>query len=319
MTLAGNEVQKNVLQQEFPELPCLPLKGYQVRYSKRAWSLPWQMLVQIPSILRSIRREHKWLKRIQTEQRFDLVISDNRYGLYAKKIPSVILTHQTCIQIPQSKWLEKKVSELTQKMLGRFEEVWIPDYTDHRLSGALSENLLRQVRYLGNLSRFDNQYFKSEYIKYLFILSGPEPQRSLLENLILKLEIPGQKVVMLRGKPGQANKIQKPNWIILNHCNSLEMREYLKQAKIVICRSGYSSLMDLSALGKKALLIPTPGQTEQEYLAHFFASQGRANVVNQERLLSEFDEAVRAIELLPDIAPEQPILEEKLNDFFQNL
>lgn len=317
VTLAGNEVQKKVLVEEFPDLPCLFLKGYQVRYSKTARYLPWQMLLQIPTIVNSIRHEHEWLQKMQTQHQFDLIVSDNRYGLYAKKIPSVILTHQTRIQIPRSRWLEKQVSKLTHRILRNFREVWIPDYTDHRLSGVLSENSLPSVRYLGLLSRIENQHFKSSYIKYLFILSGPEPQRSLLEEIILNLDTGDHSVVLIRGVPGASSPIEKSNWTILNHCSASTMQEFLIQAETVICRSGYSSLMDLCALGKKAVLIPTPGQTEQEYLARHFAENQRAVVVMQKNLRSEFRQAVGALEQLSEAVAEQPVLNKILDDFFE--
>lgn len=266
---AGNAIQLELFKEFFPNHRYFDLKGYRVQYSKSALTLPIKMLIQIPKILRAIQTERKWLEELNHTEHFDAIISDNRYGLHLNNIPCVILTHQTEIRVPGSRLLQKILNFWNRQFLMRFREVWIPDDENRSLSGDLSRHSLKNVRYLGNISRLDNQMIRSFKLNILFILSGPEPQRSLLEKEILGLDLNGLEIVLLRGCPAAKTSITRKGWKIYPHLPSDQLSEHVKNADLIVCRSGYSTIMDLFKLGKRALLVPTPGQTEQVYLADY--------------------------------------------------
>lgn len=318
--LAGDGPSAQLLQTEFPSLTLLPLRGYHISYAKSAWGLPWQMLAQAPSIFQTIKDEHAWLDAMIEEQQIDLVISDNRYGLYSKKIPCVLITHQLTIKMPFA-WLERHVQKIHYSLINRFHTCWVPDTKGpQNLGGELSHPMKMPaipVKWMGLLSRFapsksTETVVQTTYdlipafsFQYCFLLSGPEPQRTLLENIILKnIENLEEPMVLLRGlprnltdslnntvsNPSSTNNIPNPlpeslpkQLTVYPHLPAAELAPLILSSEWVICRSGYSTLMDLAALDKKAILIPTPGQTEQEYLAKQSSQQGMAFSVAQSK------------------------------------
>ncbi len=323
--LAGDGPSAQLLQTEFPSLTLLPLRGYHISYAKTGWGLPWQMLAQAPSIFQTIKDEHAWLDAMIEEQQIDLVISDNRYGLYSKKIPCVLITHQLTIKMPFA-WLERHVQKMHYSLINRFHTCWVPDAKGpQNLGGQLSHPLKMPaipVKWMGLLSRFAPSKSSQTDIKttheptppftyqYCFLLSGPEPQRTLLENIILKNIVDiKEPIVLVRGLPATSASIVTENvhLIVYNHLPATELAQIILSSEWIICRSGYSTLMDLAALHKKAILIPTPGQTEQEYLAKQLSEQGMAFSVAQTKFaLSEsiaqakkLSEDVRASKELP--------------------
>ena len=295
--LAGEGAQEKLLREEFPSLPFLPLKGYRIKYAKT--SLTGKLLLQIPSILRSIKEENKWLKEQVTKHQLEAVISDNRYGLYHEKIVSVFITHQLCIKSSMGKWSEGFLQKWNYKLIDRFNECWIPDEEGkNNLAGELSHPYKAPaipVRYIGILSRFQRK--DSEEIKdhLLIILSGPEPQRTILENKIIDQIVNyNGTATIVRGLPTEKNIIPSTNTIhFYNHLSSEELNSEAMKAEFVISRSGYSTLMDIAALQKKSILIPTPGQTEQEYLADYLMKKKFAFCVKQKHLslLKNIEEA----------------------------
>jgi uncharacterized protein (TIGR00661 family) len=294
--LAGDGPSAQLLQTEFPSLTLLPLRGYHISYAKSAWGLPWQMLAQAPAIFQTIKDEHAWLDAMIEEQQIDLVISDNRYGLYSKKIPCVLITHQLTIKMPFA-WLERHVQKIHYSLINRFHTCWVPDSKGTlNLGGDLSHPMKMPaipVKWIGLLSRFEwtNQPADAFKYQYCFLLSGPEPQRTLLENIILKNIVDiNEPIVLVRGLPATSESIVTENvhLIVYNHLPAVELEQIILSSEWIICRSGYSTLMDLTALHKNAILIPTPGQTEQEYLAKQISEQGMAFSVAQSKFsLSE--------------------------------
>ena len=268
--IAAEGPVKLLLQEEFSGLEYLPLKGYRISYSKTKWGLFFSIIAQIPKIFRSIRLENRWLKEVIKKHQIDIVISDNRFGLYNKEIYSVFLTHQLLIKSPVLQtWLQK----LNFYLINKFDECWVPDFKDEpNLAGMLSHPKKLPpipVRYIGWLSRFEKSESKKEE-HLLILLSGPEPQRTILEKKILKqLDDFNQPVLLIRGLPGDESSINTQlNVISVNHLPAKELEKAFLNSSLVIARSGYSTIMDLLKLQKKSILIPTPGQTEQEYLAH---------------------------------------------------
>ena len=297
--LAGEGAQEKILREEFSSLPFLPMKGYRIKYSRSA--LAAKMLLQIPSVLRSLKEENKWLKERVNEYGFDAVISDNRYGLYHEKIFSVFICHQLRIKSSFGKWSENVLQRWNYKLINHFSECWIPDEEgENNLAGELSHPKVLPaipVKYIGHLTRFEKRTVPEVKDHLLIILSGPEPQRSILENKIIDqvVNYPGTATIV-RGLPGEKNIIPSTNSIrFYNHLSTKELNDEMRRAEYVISRSGYSTIMDIAALEKKSILIPTPGQTEQEYLADHLIKKQFAFCVDQKHfsLMKDIEQAKR--------------------------
>jgi UDP-N-acetylglucosamine transferase subunit ALG13 len=287
--LAGEGKVKALLTKEFPDLPFLPLSGYNIQYARNRRLLPFVLALQMPRLLSAINKEHQWLREKTKELELDAVISDNRYGLYHPGIFSVILTHQLRIAAPYA-WAEKILREKNYRFLNRFQEVWVPDVEKAPgLSGTLGHpKQLPSVplRYTGCLSRFHLPVESQVPAGLLVLLSGPEPQRTILEDLIIK-QLTGYNgsVTIVRGLPGNSDRPTVPkNFRVFNHLAQEELQEAILQAEVVVSRSGYSTVMDLATLRKKSILIPTPGQTEQEYLGAMLHELQMAVMVRQDKL-----------------------------------
>jgi len=286
--LAGNETQVEVLLKEFPGLPVLYLKGYDIRYSNRGSSFLWSIIRQIPKIKRAIRSENKWLKELLMEYAFDAVISDNRYGLYNDSVPCIFITHQLAIQSPLGKWSERLLQKWNYKYISRFKECWVPDSEgNENLGGALSHPGIKPaipLKYIGALSRFEKKEAKEKKNHLLIILSGPEPQRSLLEDKLIDEVVHYNGTAdIVRGLPATDKLMPSTSQIhFYNHLPAAELNNKLEEASFVISRCGYSTVMDLVKLKKKSILIPTPGQTEQEYLAKYLFRKKTAVCINQQ-------------------------------------
>ncbi len=272
--LAGYGRSGSLLQKTFPDLTYVELPGFVVRYPKGKNFL-LKMAIQLPRLWLAVRKEHRALDRLIARYQPDFILSDNRYGLYSKKVKTAILTHQLFIRA--GIW-SKPVNTINQFYLQKFDQCLVPDYeTDPTLSGALShgKKLPFAVSYLGPLSRFEKACEKKSgfRFRYTVLLSGPEPQRSLLEKkLAAALQHTNAPFAIVQGKPDrEAENEQGENRFA--HLDTEQLYALINDSEMLICRPGYSTLMDLEILGKKALFIPTPGQTEQEYLAHYHAGK----------------------------------------------
>jgi UDP:flavonoid glycosyltransferase YjiC (YdhE family) len=294
--VATSGKQLSLLQQEFPQLQFLKLKGYNISYAKKKWLLPFKITVQVPKILSSIKNEHHWLDKAIDEHKIDLVISDNRFGLHSKKVPCVFVTHQLTIKASIG-WLEKMMQRMNYSYINKFNACWVPDLEgDKNVAGILShpQNLPAvPAKYLGLLSRFEKKLLVEKRYDLCILLSGPEPQRTLLEEAILKgiSSIKGT-VLLVRGRPNSNESLSVPNHVqVKNHLVGSELEQAILQSELIISRSGYTTVMELLSLQKKSILIPTPGQTEQEYLGKRLMEQGWCFSINQD----EFD-LIKAID-----------------------
>ncbi len=283
-----------LLKTEFPELKFVKLFNYNIQYSKNGMLLWLGMLKQTKHILNCITAENKWLDNFIQNEKIDVIISDNRYGLYNKKAHTIFITHQLKLSIPKPfSIFEISTKKIFEKYIKQFDECWIPDYADEKrnLSGKLShaQKLLSNTKFIDPLSRFKN--YKSVEIPIqsdiLILISGPEPQRTLFEQKIfrqlLSFTNSTKKIVIVGGKFNSSNEENKlPSFV--EYYSALapkKLLEYLLGAEKIICRSGYSTVMDLEAINKKAIFVPTPGQTEQEYLARWLQENGAGNFVTQ--------------------------------------
>jgi hypothetical protein len=300
------------LQQEFPQLKTIVIPGYDIEYSEKGNAL--KLFYEGVKFYTFIKKEKQFIDEILAENPIDMIVSDNRYGLYSKKVESVIITHQLYPKAPIG---EKLLHQKIEKLLANFNTVWIPDYKgDNNLSGDLAhlKSFNHPHKFIGPLSRFsllqltsschtepvevsrNKQDFEFDICA---IISGPEPQRTIFEQLIFaQIEKHDLKAVVVRGLPNVDGRqeledrsfyeLQTPNSKLqtktFNHLETTELYHYITKSKWVVSRSGYSSIMDLVALNKKAILVPTPGQTEQEYLAAYHSKKGLFTVQEQETL-----------------------------------
>ncbi len=257
-----------LLRREYPDLPYVDLPAYRIRYGNP--SLVMSMAAQLPRMLVTLRREHLVLGELVRRHHIHGVISDNRYGLYHRKVSTVLITHQLHPRIPVP-----LVDPIVQAVLGhwirRYDACWIPDHAgDDSLAGALAHPPRHpQTTFLGPLSRFEAVGAGPSFrYDILCLLSGPEPQRSYLERILRpQLIDSGLRGLMVLGKPESDVSERQGNLEVRSHLLAGPLQRAMRESRLVLCRPGYSTLMDLQALGKRAVLIPTPGQTEQEYLA----------------------------------------------------
>ncbi len=271
--IAAEGATSDLLKNEFPRLTFLPLAGYRMRYTRKKSFLPLMLFMQLPKMIFTIYSEHKWLKKIIASYKIDAIISDNRFGLYNKMISSVYITHQLFIKTGNG-ITQHLAQRLHYHFIKKYDHCWVPDFAEENaLAGRLShpKNIPQNVHYIGGLSRFHKVEVKKKY-DLLVIISGPEPQRTVFEELLLSaLTAFKEPVLFIRGLPGCMENISTPNSMItiINHLPAEELNIAIQAADMVVSRSGYTTVMDLSRLQKKAILIPTPGQTEQEYLADY--------------------------------------------------
>ncbi|CAG0966323.1 MAG: glycosyltransferase [Bacteroidetes bacterium] len=276
--LASSGKAAELLRTEFPELPLHITPSYNVKYPHNG-NMMFSIIGQIPKIIKAIYQEHKWLKDFLKKHNVEAVISDSCYGMWNNKVPSVFITHQLNIQAPFASGI---INSINSFFIKKYNEVWVPDDPDTiNLSGTLSyfSKQVTNVKYIGILSRFAELQNQEKVLKYdvCAIISGPEPQRTIFESIVLNQlnNFPQLKCVIVRGIENKPLEVQNGNHVIFySHLSVQPFLEILNSSKIVVCRSGYSTLMDLACTENKAVLVPTPGQTEQEYLAAFHKEKG---------------------------------------------
>ncbi|WP_299383805.1 glycosyltransferase [uncultured Lacinutrix sp.] len=263
-----------LLQKEFPNLESITLPALNITYQKKGKHLDFKLFTQLPHILKTLKAEKKAIKHILKTREIDGIISDCRFGVYSKTIPSVIITHQLNVLSGNATYFS---SRLNQLQLKKFKEVWVPDFKNNpNLSGRLGHFTKKsklKTKYLGPLSRLNKTENKTEY-DLMVLLSGPEPQRSLLENKLVKeLQYYKGLVLFVKGIiETEQTKTTNGAFTVYNFMTSEALEKAINSSKTIICRSGYTTVMDLAKLGKSAFFIPTPGQYEQEYLAQRFTA-----------------------------------------------
>ncbi|HSQ44161.1 MAG TPA: glycosyltransferase [Ginsengibacter sp.] len=276
-----------LLKKEFPALVILRINTYKISYSRRRSLLLLKLVAQVPAMAISIWKEKLWLDKIIKKYKIDAVISDNRPGMNSKKITSVYITHQLLIKTGNI-FFEKIAQKIHYHLIKQFTYCWVPDYKENGLAGELShqENSPSNVLYIGPLSRFELLTDMPNKYDVLVSISGPEPQRTIFEKKIFsQLKNYNKKVLFVRGLPTEHESLKTENELIqiLNHLPADELNKAFQESKIVISRSGYTTIMDLIKLGKNAVLVPTPGQTEQEYLSNYLMKKNIFYSVTQDR------------------------------------
>ena len=268
------------LMQRFPGCEFVKIPGFTPVYPEDG-SMALAMIRSFPQMRLAARKAHDLLQKIIAEKHVDIVISDNRYELYSGKACCIFVTHQLDIATPGITAPAKPIIRgIINQYIRKYDELWIPDFEGaSNLSGKLSH--IRKMpagnyHYIGPLSRFSGiePEVPAEAPEILALLSGPEPQRTLLEKLLVsQINASGKKAVILQGKPEETPEHHTGDILLIPHLPDEKMAGLIKSAGTIISRPGYSTIMDLAVLGKKAIFIPTPGQTEQEYLAERFKKE----------------------------------------------
>jgi uncharacterized protein (TIGR00661 family) len=323
---AGDGASLKFISEEFPTLKTHILPSYNIEYPT-GWGGAWKTVMKAPSIISAIKEEQKEIQNIIAENKIDGIISDNRYGVYSDKIPSIFLGHQIRVLPPKLfRWGSGVILYWHKSFLKKFSEIWIPDFEDeNNLSGILSHDLSIKIpiKYIGPQSRFSSYDLsnKENNGNILAVLSGPEPQRSFFEQKITEqLQEINTPSVLIRGVVEEGKNQQKGNLTIKNYLHSKDLFEEISNAKCIICRPGYSTIMDLALFGKKVILIPTPGQTEQEYLAENLAIKGKAVVQKQKSIhLKEAILQLEKIEPLPLSTWKHDLLDQEIIRIGKNL
>ena len=270
LELLRKELKDSVIYHDVPDYPspyASTKLGFYLRFART-----------LPRILKGIKREHEETGKIISKHGYDRIISDNRYGVYAS-IPSYLITHQLRFIAPRRmRPIEKMGERFVAKQSENFTKIIVPDDEKGALSGELSHGISRipekKIAYVGPLSDFKRKDV-NEDISLLISISGPEPQRSIFEERVMRnLEKMPEITVITLGKTEEYEEYRKGNALIYTYLPKEKREEILNRSKLILSRSGYSTIMDLAVLGKKAVFVPTPGQTEQEYLSEYHMKKG---------------------------------------------
>lgn len=307
--VACNSKQRLQLNQEFSSIRYVDLQGYDIYYGKSRLHTIFNIFLQGSKILTRINREQIWLRKFMTENRVDAIVSDNRYGLFTTQIPCIFITHQLRVRSGLGRLMDNFIQNRLYRFINKFTVCWVPDWksTVFNAGGELSHPKRLPgipVNYIGCLSRLNKCVNGSKTSELLIILSGPEPQRTILEAIIMEeLRSFRGTGVLIRGIVDDGPVASFNKLTVVNYASAARLNTLICNSDIVICRAGYTSIMDILKLGKKTVLIPTPGQAEQEYLAARLHRQKRAIMATQKsfRLMAVLD-ALKAseIEAIPE-------------------
>ncbi len=267
--LASDGMALELLKKEFPHLVTLELPSYRIKYPKNGSYFQLKMLQNLPNIFSAINSERKLVADWNNEYRFAGIISDNRAGVHLKNVPSVYITHQIKVL---SGFTTTISSFLHRKTISKFDECWIPDFKDSpNLSFELGHSSVNNIRqkFIGTISRLKKSTLPQVW-DLMIILSGPEPQRGILEDILRKeIQRYNGKVLFVQGNISATQEmVVTDNVTFYNFMTTNQLEKSINQSGLILCRSGYTSVMDLVEVGKMCFFIPTPGQYEQEYLAH---------------------------------------------------
>ncbi|MGB3590659.1 MAG: glycosyltransferase [Nonlabens sp.] len=279
--IASDGEALDLLRKEFPDLQYYELPGYKIKYGRNAIITRFKLLWQALSIKQAAGEEHNKLGALLKQEDIAGVISDGRFGMHYTKITSIYITHQLIVD---TGWCSRLSTWVHKRIMKNFTQIWVLDSpNEHSLAGKLSHNRsITHSKYIGAVSRFKIASLPVKY-SLLVLISGPEPQRSLFYDLIIReLESYRQPVCIVRGRVEPVQEITSiNNRLTYNYATSTQINELINSSNLVLCRSGYTTIMDLAKLNKKAFFIPTPGQGEQEYLATYLEATGIAPYSSQ--------------------------------------
>ena len=277
IVIASDGAALAFLQQEFPDLCFEKLPAYNIQYPENE-NMAWAMAKQLPALLLTIAKERMATNKLVKRYQPNFIISDNRYGCYHKHIKSIFITHQLHLQAPFNlTLLANAANKFNHMLISNFSECWVPDAaTTPNAAGALSHPPLHNTKFIGILSRLSTASVQQKKYKVMALLSGPEPQRSILQTILLKeLKKLPHPSLLVKGTLVSNTTTRTHQITEVDFMNQAEITKAISESEVLICRSGYSTIMDLIAMqpNTKVIFIPTPGQTEQEYLAQKLANE----------------------------------------------
>ncbi|MGD1945819.1 MAG: glycosyltransferase [Croceivirga sp.] len=288
--IASDGVALKLLRKEFPQLQSFALPSYDIKYAEKGKHFKLKMIWDSPKVLKTIAKERKATKRLVKAHQIEAIISDNRLGVRYKKVPSVFITHQLNVLSGNTTWFSSKAH---REVIKKFDVCWVPDVAGKpNLTGKLGhlKKAAFHIEYLGPLSRFQKEALPIKY-DVMILLSGPEPQRGMLAKQLLKeLKQFRGNVLFVKGKIEAEKCIETLHFknakvYVHNYMQSQELQTAINSSEIILCRSGYTTIMDLAKLEKKAFFIPTPGQYEQEYLAQRLHKKGIVPFSTQDKFI----------------------------------
>jgi UDP:flavonoid glycosyltransferase YjiC (YdhE family) len=291
-----------VLRREFTGCRFIEAPDYPAPYDTGRLLLP-RLALAAPDLIRALDAERRCIAKITARDRYDLVISDNRLGMYSDTVPSLFLTHQLHFHLPFLFWPAELAALYFNRLLHKkYDRVIVPDNPPGptALAGKLSRPLLTssyEYLYYAGILATARCLTIPEDLDYLFIVSGPEPQRTIFERIVLPQlsDLNGKKVVLLGSPAGTTADAPDPDTTVISYVDTEEKIALLNRAKVIVCRSGYTTMMEMAEIQKRrALFVPTPGQTEQEYLSAYYERQGWFFSQEQGRLRLARDVAAAA-------------------------
>lgn len=290
LTIISNGRSLELLKKELGNnIEYIRIIDYPILVSENSKQFMVKSVLYWPLFIRRMNSGLSRLTKILKNRKCDLIISDGRYDIYNRKIPSFFISHQIRIMNPlRIKMIESGSEIFNLYFFKRFFGVIVPDFKEDNLSGDLSHNLRRidesKIHYVGVLSDFKKKNVKKD-IDYLISLTGPEPQRTMLEEKLLpQVDGLSGKIVVTLGKTESEDKFKKKNILTYSFLSKEKREALLNRANLIVSRSGYSTILDLSVIGSKALMTPTPGQTEQVYLADYHNEKGTFYSVDQNKI-----------------------------------
>lgn len=242
-----------------------------------------EALRNVRIVSKAVRRDQERVSDYAQAHGIDLILSDHRYGVRCDTIPSVFITHQVELPPktnPVARWIHRK-------WMARFNSIWIMDDEQNRLAGTLSRFVPGSC-YIGHYSRFSLTNSTTESGKVVAVISGPEPYAEQFFNEMVKAANTSQQkwTIVCSANYAAAAGLKKGT-ILVNNWKRAD--EAIASAEYVVSRNGYTTLMDLTVLQKKAILIPTPGQLEQQYLAVLHREHSLWKMVPEHSLMQHLD------------------------------
>jgi len=264
--IASDGLSLTLLKLELPSFEIHSLPSLHIHYKRDSMAL--NMLSQLPHLVNHYRKDSKAISALQEFIKADIIISDHRYAGLHKSCYNIFLGHQLSILNPDFSY-HQLASKTNASLINRFDEIWVPDSDRQILSGKLSSSrfIHKPIHFIGPLSRFEKMSVKDKTYDMLAVLSGPEPKRTTLENRIINLMMNIDFKCAIATGTNRVVERKQTNIDFFNVQTTSELQSLFNQSQRFIGRAGYSTIMDLAVLKLPSMLIPTPGQTEQMYLA----------------------------------------------------
>lgn len=292
LSVAASGAAHDLLKKEFPNATFSTVTDYSSPYTRRGFSIS-KFIAKMPAMVKQIQKEHQVIEQLAEDSAFDLIISDNRFGVYSHKVPSIFISHQLRSNVPKEVELLEKMTELFNEYYHKkYAHVIVSDNPPGKLSltgklGKANRPVTQQKAYYAGILSSIERRDVPEDIDYLVSISGPQEQKQGFRKPILKqiTDVPGKKIVLL-GEPGNGMKeYLDADTLVIGYTERNAMTDLMNRSKCIITRSGYTSVMEIAELEKKyCLFVPTPGQTEQEYLSKLYEEKGWFHSVKQKHI-----------------------------------